>query len=474
MSDSPPTPRRPFRLQVSLRVLLLLMAVVGVGLTIFRWPWVEDSKLAVQFPAAGTVHPFAQRTTYRRGWTGKPEKHGLEQVRDGERLVHEAYFYDGQLNGPRRAFAPNGRLIMEAHYHEGTLHGAYRVGNGEQWLLTGRYRKGERDGEWRVLANRWLQTTPELPTFPERYRTDGVPIRQYNSLEQDWEVFLYKLRAPENAIVRVQQWQRGQRHGLWKWETQGGEVLSTAEYRDNNLVKWNEQPVVAQFRQWLASDEVHPQVRRLLEAADQHPWTQEYASRAELCLRIEGQLFPIYVEPIGTSDFQIPLSQKSLIPALCELACENGYRFEGRYGSLWMVPNADPTPPFVDPTGVMQIAFDEGSPQAADWSKEVNVYRGSHDAPLCVAKLLEGSSIHKEATKLPFDIRQLWYLGPATQSPDLLYRRTRRDAIGFVLFRSGYRCELRGNELILRARRNDLAHTPFAFPLERLDKRWGY
>ena len=50
-------------LSFSLRALLILVTLIGVGLAIFRWPWVE-----VGDPA----DPFGPDfTTYRRGWNGK-------------------------------------------------------------------------------------------------------------------------------------------------------------------------------------------------------------------------------------------------------------------------------------------------------------------------------------------------------------------------------------------------------------------
>src|SRR4051794_23862123 len=113
MPDQPATPRR-FRLQFSLRGLLVLMVLVGVGLVIYRWPWEEEEKLRQSaFPystsvgeadwireelmsnqAGSPVHAlhlalsfntgdvpiveYRKVSTYCRAWNGKPVKHGVE------------------------------------------------------------------------------------------------------------------------------------------------------------------------------------------------------------------------------------------------------------------------------------------------------------------------------------------------------------------------------------------------------------
>src|SRR5690349_21236113 len=92
-------PRRPwFRLQFSLRAVLVLMALVGIGLVIYRWPWERvlnfplDKAEGFAIPldsglfhgALGPAPDFREEkaiparvvTTFRRDWRGKPIAHG--------------------------------------------------------------------------------------------------------------------------------------------------------------------------------------------------------------------------------------------------------------------------------------------------------------------------------------------------------------------------------------------------------------
>src|SRR5262245_61829315 len=79
--------RFPFRLrlQFSLRALLLVMFLFGVGLTWYRWPWVVTRTLP-----SHSIFEAKQTTTYRRGWNGAALKHGLQKSGD-----IEEYFVDG-------------------------------------------------------------------------------------------------------------------------------------------------------------------------------------------------------------------------------------------------------------------------------------------------------------------------------------------------------------------------------------------
>src|SRR5689334_1095683 len=77
-----------FRPHFTLRMLLLFMLLLAVGLAIFRWPWVEI-----------TEQPNGVRTAqFRRGWNGRPLKHGPERiVTSAKRLSSEAFYDEGAL-----------------------------------------------------------------------------------------------------------------------------------------------------------------------------------------------------------------------------------------------------------------------------------------------------------------------------------------------------------------------------------------
>ena len=109
---------KPPRLQFSLRMLLVLMVIIGAGLTIFRWQWVESdlSTMVLGSEANGETprtHTFERRTTLRRNSSGQPVKHGVEQtLRDGK-IWQETTYYDGQQQGMRRAWDPQGKNPIE-------------------------------------------------------------------------------------------------------------------------------------------------------------------------------------------------------------------------------------------------------------------------------------------------------------------------------------------------------------------------
>lgn len=110
---SPTNKPSKFRLQISLRMLLLVMAAVGVLLAVFRWPW-EETRQMVRALDDDTA--FETRTTYRRGWTGKPIRHGVEQLYRNSKLIEEANYHDGLPHGRFRRLNYDGRLFTEVHY----------------------------------------------------------------------------------------------------------------------------------------------------------------------------------------------------------------------------------------------------------------------------------------------------------------------------------------------------------------------
>src|SRR5689334_15793096 len=96
----PPRPRRWFRPQISLRTLLVLMSLVGVGLTVYRWPWEEQSQH--QIGKNGDIADYVRTANYRRSWRGPPVKHGLERITRNKKVTLEARYEEGLLQGPRR------------------------------------------------------------------------------------------------------------------------------------------------------------------------------------------------------------------------------------------------------------------------------------------------------------------------------------------------------------------------------------
>src|SRR5687768_12125711 len=118
--------RRRIRLQFSLRAILVLMALVGVALTIYRWPWVETKE--IDDPVDGRV---TQSTTYRRGWRGKTNKYGLRtsifrgpsrSQRGHTKLRYEEWFSDDELRW-WAIYDAQGELLAKHHYRNEKLNG---------------------------------------------------------------------------------------------------------------------------------------------------------------------------------------------------------------------------------------------------------------------------------------------------------------------------------------------------------------
>lgn len=98
--------RPPFRWQFSLRMLLILMAVGGVALTIFRWPWEETN-----VSPGGVV--VAKR--FRRGWNGIPLQHGLQQRPFADSSTEQEFYVDGARRW-NRDYDRAGQLTFEQFF----------------------------------------------------------------------------------------------------------------------------------------------------------------------------------------------------------------------------------------------------------------------------------------------------------------------------------------------------------------------
>ena len=75
--------------------MLLLMPALGVGLTVFRWPW-EETVVVPDFRGDQTIV-----TTYRRGWWGKKQRNGLRSRFIGGHRESEFLYVDDNLRRER-------------------------------------------------------------------------------------------------------------------------------------------------------------------------------------------------------------------------------------------------------------------------------------------------------------------------------------------------------------------------------------
>jgi hypothetical protein len=96
-----------FRLQFSLRMLLLLMAIIAIGLAIFRWPWEETT--------VGSSETRSER--YRRAWDWRRLRHGQARTADNVTGLptYEADYVD-DLPLRARFYDPPGTLAKQQFY----------------------------------------------------------------------------------------------------------------------------------------------------------------------------------------------------------------------------------------------------------------------------------------------------------------------------------------------------------------------
>lgn len=480
--------KRRFRWQVSLRMLLILMALVGVSLAIYRWPWEETKQHQIGTEIfQGDIADYVTRSTYHRNWRGAPVLHGPKLIQRNKQVRIESNYYDGELHGPRRVNDHRGRMLWEAHYRNGHLHGPFRAGNGEHWYWSGHYWNDQPHGQWEFITYR---PTPQVARPPQ-----GSDLRKsYLFFAENAAIIARRKDKDEDRLFlrEKQSWHRGQRHGVWKWESLAGELVNAAEYDDDNFVSWNGAPVVKQFWEWLKTAPLHADAKSLLYASENIAAKQESVTSHQVCFRLadkneDALPLVVFTEPSKGIRLHLPQGERALVPMLCELACTNGYAFDCRYGTLWLVPNVDPAPAFVDPTGVMQIRFPEGSPQARDWLAEVEVHESFEEDSVLVKKLLAGSSIvavegrtidrEPLTPRISDQLRQSYrqqlllnryYAMGRNPSMRLLHRISRRDALGLLLHRTGGRCEQQGDGriVLIDNQPREYPQDPFASPFE--------
>ena len=420
MNDPSPS-RRRFRLQISLRVLLLLMLLVGVGLTIFRWPWVETTQQEVVDPFAGPFDKFPnqatvieERITLRRNWRGKPIRNGLSQRFIDGQLDGEEHYYDGEMQGPKKWFV-EGKVTREQYFRQGKAHGPSRIGDGETWVTQENFVNGFRHGSAQYLRDR---------DFGNHFNFDS----DLNGYRQSRPAVVQLIRG---------QWQRNERHGKWIWTTEGS-VTHTEEFERDEIVRWDDKPIVEDFWRWLR-EQNDPQLLNECTEANQTDWY--YFFRELPYFQVNEKRFIVHLE-VGQADhLWEPQSLRGrLVPGICEFAARNQLAFAYRYAGLWLVPEGERDQPFVDPTGVSQIEFAAGTPQAAAWNEVVQVPVEVGYAAQCVALLLDTTPIEYRCENVSKGNRQVIGGGP----PPVLFTRRRRDVLGYVLYQTGCRCELEG------------------------------
>lgn len=418
MTTSNPVPRRWFRAQFSLRMLLIFMAVVGVGLTVYRWPWEVSS---------ANPHPLRRQTrtvTYRRGWTGKRLKHGSERIVDDatKLLTYEAFHFDDELRREWK-FEPPGQLKTEIRYYPEREEKRVRyfadlaregiVLEVTSWKSNQRLKR-----EWRTYDGRLLQSqvSDYIDTFDQRQiEWNGQP------LEKALPLLLADLPDEQARAA----WLAPQSTGGLKQLAYLGDGTIQLQAKD---CRYRPRSIIG------PRDFTRDQV--LVNFA--HP---ETASHLDLHVSLNTMT--------TTSDEQRP--GPSLAEQLLGFAAQHDSALCCRFGVVCVVPIAQAIREPADVTGVLAVNFAAGSEQAVEWLEPVDGLEIDLSPPS--ARLRQFFA----ATSIAIDLTQLQSREPAAAPRGNLRTgislRPRRDLLGLFLWHHDCRVVQQGNMLIIRRRR---------------------
>ena len=385
------------RLQFSIRALLLLMAVVGVAIVVYRWPWT----VTAESPMVTTT------TQYRRGWHGRKLKHGLETRVYFDNLCVECWFDDGELRRERTVFGDG--MIIDKSVRDGVEEGPFFMSQrGEK--TRGQYHLGKKVGTWQ--------------------------------------------RAMMN-VACSETWVNGKLDGPCQWTAPDREVIQTAEYEGGRLIRWNGQPVPEAVSAWIAANIPNPELReQLLNPVGRHMTSADASVRLHY-----GQTLYFVAGPKHQLDVQWdhddqpvhepPLNQP-IAESILELALMHDRTFAYRFGVFSLVPITPQQLAWRDRTGVADIRFEPGSAEEKFWLEPTAFDPWQHDQP--AARLNEmfaqdDSPIEIDTTAI--DNLEKPYDGlTGSTLPSL--PRIRRDLIGLHLDREGYYCELQDSKLVIK------------------------
>jgi hypothetical protein len=467
---SEPTSKRPhlFRLQVSLRALLLLTLLVCVGLTIYRWPWVEETMLRYEFayiPAAEAdvlrsdfpnpsthrtiraqnlsrlmmnrlqtgrvvkgselieIQEFREQTTYVRGWKGSPVKHGLQRAWDADgTLRNEKRFVDCELV-QNNIYSADHRDWESIQLRNGVRHGTYACCAGRR-TWEGEFRDGKRAGNWKM-------------TF----------------------------RDGKETIVTRQAFVNDRAEGDWTWTNAAGQVLQTARFHKGRLVLWNGRPVSDELKQLMELQQVDELTRETLlaprklqpdvemsqlvsDAYESDPFVRIWNlnKNQRLLLHSPGEeVYGGFLELL--MDAHDP--DRLLGEVIVQQALLASRTISFRFGLLYVVPICESELTWRDRTGVQQVQFEARTWQAASWEelrmRNVDFFLTTSKSRMpqdVLTEIFGQTNIEINTAELP--------TAASERVPQrvLTLKRCRRDVVGTFLSSHGWSCEQRGSKLI--------------------------
>lgn len=385
------------RLQFSIRALLLLMAVVGAGIVIYRWPWT----VTAETPMVTTT------TQYRRGWNGKAVKHGRQTKVYFDNLSVETWFDEGEVRRERTDYA-NGMFIDKS------------------------VRAGEDDGPF-LTSNLGV-------TVRGQYR-GGVQVGTWRTESKD--------------VVSTSNFENGKLHGLSQWLSPHGAIIQTAEYDAGELVRWNGKPLAEAVREWLTANIPTADLRKKLLTTVK---SDDASSTSSIPLHYgqslyfvgEGEHLDVQWDDDNPPMHVMLPSNQPIAEHTLDFALKRDRTFAYRFGVLCLVPITPQQLAWRDRTGVANICFEPGSDEEKFWLKPTACNPWYPDNPALRLKELfaaEESPIEIDTTAVD-DLEEA-FLGPMGNTLPSL-PRPRRDLIGLHLDREGYHCELQGGRLVIK------------------------
>jgi len=401
MTASSPAPKpRRWRLQFSLRLLLLAFTAFAIGFPIwYRWPYEETE------PISFSDDPFAQPVgsvtrTWQRTWGGGRVQAGREASEITQGRSHTKtirYYMDGKLHGPF------------ASYSQGKLN------------QTGQYERGQREGTWvdydeisgkLICTANWRQD-----------RLDGpYEIVTYGRLKFDPSTAGSFAEAPRQRMTFL--------------------------FSKGRLIDAAGQPVQNRLLEQLESAAIdEPQLIRELGRLMVGMEFIETPLRDTVLFLQDAHNLAIVLDVQRVSKIDRPITMYikgvDLCSGLMMLTSPENLAFEYRYGVLFLT-----TPEHArdsrDPTGVADIRLPSGSPLARAWNEPCAIQ--AVEVPLDQALQTLGQPLAIGFDLTPLQARGISTTWPVTKS---LKNLPFKHVLALTLDEMGLRCEAGGNDTLV-------------------------
>lgn len=335
------------------------------------------------------LHPggIAKRiTTWQRQWGGGRRKHG------SERLVER------------------GKVIERVMYRNGLRHGPY-----ESNLLRGQFVNDLREGVWtgRDRTMTWhlgkLDGPTEIRLPPERPAIRPPP---------------YASRIPASR------------------EPSKTQLM----FANGRLTHYNGKPAANRLFDLQDSDLLDDQTQAELGKETTFD-VVEMPLKDTIFYLSELHGIPFVLDPMIKSNIDLPLTGEyrgiDLCSALLLLTAPHGLGCDYRYGCIW-ITTAEDCNDWHDPTGVSNIKPPKGSPLAHAWNEPMAV-------DFIESPLVDALKYIEQLMVIDIDTSRVQSAaGGKPISVTLTVRgQPLRNVLGQLLYRSGCRCELQGDKLVI-------------------------